>query len=147
MTRALIMSLTEWVGQQEVRRPIARVRLAVGEFTCVEPDLLRSSFAKQRRGTPLEGAELVVRDVAFVAYCRGCDREYRPEIGREYACPECGRALHDIRSGRELKIECVEFAPEDFACAAGASVPLDLIAASPRAGEQAADQGEMHVRG
>jgi len=109
MTKALIMSLREWYGTQAEPPPIARVRLVVGQFTCVEPQLLRSAFARQKRGTFLDKAEIVVRESAFVAYCAKCEAEYRPELGLEYACPTCRAPLHDIRSGRELKIERVEW--------------------------------------
>jgi len=110
MTRALILSLTEWWRQQTDPRPVARVVLAVGQFTCVEPDLLRTSFARQRVGTFLEGAELAIKDVPFVAHCRRCDRDYRPDLGRQYACPDCADPLGEIRSGRELKIERIDWA-------------------------------------
>lgn len=109
MTKALIMSLRDWYEGQSDRRPIQMVQLVVGMFTCVEPDLLRSSFRKQQRGTFLDGAEIVIRESPFIAYCRNCEREYAPELGLEYACPTCREALNEIRSGRELKIERVEW--------------------------------------
>lgn len=109
MTKALIMSLKEWWAGQPERRPVRRVILEVGAFTCVEPGLLRTAFARQRRGTFLQGAELEIRESPFIARCRACRQEYRPEIGLRYACPTCGAALDEIISGRELKIERVEW--------------------------------------
>jgi len=109
MTKALIMSLREWVQTQVAPLPIKRVRLVVGQFTCVEPQLLRTAFARQKQGTFLDKAEIVIRESAFVAHCGKCDAEYQPELGLEYACPTCRAPLHDIRSGRELKIERVEW--------------------------------------
>lgn len=109
MTKALIMSLRDWYETQGEQTPIARVRLVVGQFTCVEPQLLRSAFARQKQGTFLDGAEIVIRESPFVAFCAKCEAEYRPELGLEYACPTCRAPLHDIRSGRELKIERVEW--------------------------------------
>ena len=80
----------------------------IGDFTCVEPALLISSFRVQRcEDAFLRRAELVVSPIPFVAYCQTCQQEYRPELNLEYACPECQAALHDIRSGRELRIERV----------------------------------------
>lgn len=109
MTKALIMSLREWYETQAEPLPIAQVRLVVGQFTCVEPQLLRSAFTRQKQGTFLEKAEIVIRESVFIAYCAKCEAEYRPELGLEYACPACRSPLHDIRSGRELKIERVEW--------------------------------------
>jgi hydrogenase nickel incorporation protein HypA/HybF len=110
MTKALILSLKEWWSQQSEPLPVARVILKVGQFTCVEPALLRTAFARQRENTFLHNAELVIKESPFVAHCRICDQDYRPEIGLEYACPSCGAALDEIRSGRELKIERIEWA-------------------------------------
>lgn len=109
MTKALIMSLKEWWNSQPERLPVRRVILSVGQFTCVEPHLLTSAFAKQRQNTFLENAELVIRDCPFVAHCAPCGQDYSPDLGLRYACPQCGAALDEIRSGRELKIERVEW--------------------------------------
>jgi hydrogenase nickel incorporation protein HypA/HybF len=110
MTKALIMSLAEWVDQQQGADSVETVVLQVGKFTCVEPALLLSSFQTQRQKYPwLAGAELRIRDIPFVAFCETCDAEYNPEMRFQYACPTCQSALHTIRSGRELKIECVEW--------------------------------------
>lgn len=109
MTKALIMSLKEWYAGLSDPRPVQSVHLVVGDFTCVEPDLLRTSFERQKQGTFLERARIVIRNSPFVAYCRACEREYKPEIGLEYACPGCRAPMDEIRSGRELKIERVEW--------------------------------------
>lgn len=113
MTRALIMSLKRWRSECNDNDYIQTIHLVVGEFTCVEPDLLRTAFARQRQGGFLEDAELVIRESPFIAYCLHCRKEYRPDIDREYACPECRSPLNEIRSGRELKIESVETAPRE----------------------------------
>jgi hydrogenase nickel incorporation protein HypA/HybF len=110
MTKALILSLKEWWATQPERRAVERVVLSVGRFTCVEPSLLRTAFARQRAGTFLESADLVIREIPFVARCRACARDYAPDLGLHYACPGCGSALDEIVSGRELKIERVEWA-------------------------------------
>ena len=110
MTKALIMSLDDWRGSHLQCGRITEVRLLVGQFTCVEPDLLKSAFAKQRKGTFLEDARLVVRESPFIAYCDECEADYRPDIVMEYACPRCRAPLSEIRSGRELKIESVQTA-------------------------------------
>ena len=114
MTRALILSLRDWHAGQSKSRPIRRVLLLVGQFTGVEPDLLRSAFARQKLDTAfLREAELVIRESPFVAHCRGCNQDYQPDIGLRYACPTCGAAMDEIRSGRELKIERVEWVDDD----------------------------------
>ena len=110
MTKALILSLDEWQLEQGESQIVSTVILQVGEFTCVEPDLLLSSFAVQRRSKLwLENAELIIKPIPFIAHCDNCVRDYQPQIGQHYACPTCAAPLHNIRSGRELKIEAVEY--------------------------------------
>ncbi len=108
MTKALVLSLKEWwvaSGQPKVER----VHLVVGAFTGVEPVSLAFAFETQKCGTFLEAAALVIRETPFIAYCQPCRQEYQPAIGTCYGCPTCGSPLEEIRSGRELKIDHVEY--------------------------------------
>jgi hydrogenase nickel incorporation protein HypA/HybF len=109
MTKALILTVKDW-WEQENRPKIERIHLMVGEFTCVEPQSLQFAFEVQTRNTFLDGVTLQIRDVPLVAYCHTCQAEYRPQIGLRYACPTCQSPMDDIRSGRELKIDRIEYA-------------------------------------
>lgn len=109
MTKALIHTVRQWWENQPDRPSIRRVHLTVGQFTCVEPASLQFAFAVQTRDTFLAGAELVIRETPLIAFCHRCQQEYAPEIGIQYACPTCRHPMEDIRSGRELKIDRVEF--------------------------------------
>ncbi len=110
MTKALILTVRDWWEEQPGQPAIEKVHLTVGKFTCVEPVGLQFAFEVQIRGTFLEGAELVISETPLIAYCHDCQCEYRPEIGLQYACPTCKSPMGDIRSGRELKIDRVEYA-------------------------------------
>ncbi len=109
MTKALIITVRDWWESQPERPAIAHVHLTVGQFTCVEPASLQFAFEVQTRGTFLEGATLEIRETPLIAFCHRCQHEYRPEIGIHYACPTCQSPMEDIRSGRELKIDRVEY--------------------------------------
>jgi hydrogenase nickel incorporation protein HypA/HybF len=113
MTKALIMTVKDWLADQpgHPTQPVMveRVYLTVGAFTCVEPQSLQFAFTAQTQGTFLDGAELVIQEVPLVAFCQPCQQEYRPDIGLQYGCPTCGQPMEEIRSGRELKIERLEF--------------------------------------
>lgn len=109
MTKTLIFTMRDWLAEQPGEPTVERVHLVVGEFTCVEPAGLQFAFSAQTKGTFLDGVELVIKDVPLVAFCHPCQQEYRPEIGEQYACPTCKAPMEDIRSGRELKIDRVEF--------------------------------------
>lgn len=112
MTKALILTVRDWWEAQLDRPKISQVHLIVGQFTCVEPVSLQFAFEVQTRNTFLEGAKLVIRETPLIAFCHCCQKEYQPEIGIQYACPECRSPMEDIRSGRELKIERVEYSKE-----------------------------------
>ncbi len=113
MTKALIVTMRDWWESQPDRPRITNVHLIVGQFTCVEPASLQFAFEVQTRHTFLEGAALVIQETPLIAFCHTCQQEYRPEIGIQYACPTCRSPMDDIRSGRELKIDRVEYAELD----------------------------------
>lgn len=110
MTKALILTVRDWWQSQPERPQISQIHLIVGQFTCVEPASLQFAFEVQTRDTFLAGAELVIQETPLIAFCHCCQQEYRPEIGIRYACPSCGSPMDDIRSGRELKIDRIEYA-------------------------------------
>lgn len=121
MTKALIVTIREWWESQPGRPPVERVFLTVGQFTCVEPASLQFAFGVQTQGTFLDGAELVIQETPLIGFCHPCQQEYRPAMGLNYACPNCASPLEDIRSGRELKIDRVQYARSEGS--ANTSIP------------------------
>jgi hydrogenase nickel incorporation protein HypA/HybF len=112
MTRALLVTLQHWWQEQPEQPTVSCVHLIVGQFTCVEPVSLQFAFEVQTRNTFLEGAKLQIQETPLIAFCHSCQQEYCPEIGIQYACPQCRSPMEDIRSGRELKIDRIEYAVE-----------------------------------
>ncbi|MGD1905902.1 MAG: hydrogenase maturation nickel metallochaperone HypA [Leptolyngbyaceae cyanobacterium] len=110
MTKALILTVRDWWESQPEQPPVAKVFLTVGQFTCVEPAGLQFAFDVQTQGTFLDGAELVIEETPLIAFCHQCQTEYRPKVEQRYGCPTCQGPMEDIRSGRELKIDRVEYA-------------------------------------
>ncbi|MCG9891389.1 MAG: hydrogenase maturation nickel metallochaperone HypA [Thermosynechococcaceae cyanobacterium MS004] len=110
MTKALIMTVRDWWEAQPEQPNITHVHLTVGRFTCVEPVSLQFAFEVQTRNTFLAGAKLIIRETPLIAFCHTCQAEYQPEVGIQYACPTCRSPMEDIRSGRELKVDRVEYA-------------------------------------
>ena len=109
MTKALLMTVKDWQESQKENPQIACIYLIVGKFTCVEPVGLQFAFEVQTKNTFLEGVKLVIEETPLIAFCHSCKVEYHPEIGIQYACPHCKSPMDDIRSGRELKIDRVEY--------------------------------------
>ncbi|AFY77004.1 MAG: hydrogenase maturation nickel metallochaperone HypA [Hydrococcus sp. C42_A2020_068] len=109
MTKALIITVRDWYNLQTERAKIEKIHLIVGKFTCVEPASLKFAFEVQTSGTFLEGTELVIKETPLIAFCHTCQQEYAPKVGWQYACPQCHSPMEDILSGRELKIERIEY--------------------------------------
>jgi len=112
MTKALIVTIKDWWESQPERFKISCIHLIVGKFTCVEPVSLQFAFEVQTRNTFLDGTKLIIQETPLIAFCHHCQQEYQPEIGIQYACPECNSPMEDIRSGRELKIDSIEYCSE-----------------------------------
>lgn len=112
MTKALIMTVQDWYDSQPEDPQITKIHLVVGRFTCVEPVSLQFAYEVQTRDTFLAGTELVIRETPLIAFCHPCQQEYSPEMGLRYACPNCETPMEDIRSGRELKIDHIEYCSE-----------------------------------
>jgi hydrogenase nickel incorporation protein HypA/HybF len=109
MTKALIVTIKQWWQEQPENPRISAVHLTVGKFTCVEPVSLQFAFEVQTQNTFLAGAKLEIHETPLIAFCHPCQQEYYPEIGLYYSCPHCHAPMEDIRSGRELKIDRVEY--------------------------------------
>ncbi len=109
MTKALIITVKDWYRSQTPQPKINKIHLIVGQFTCVEPLSLKFAFEVQTRNTFLEGVELAIQDIPLIAFCHTCQQEYKPNIGLQYSCPDCKSPMEDIRSGRELKIDRIEY--------------------------------------
>lgn len=109
MTKALILTVKDWWESQLEPITIEKIHLIVGKFTCVEPVSLQFAFEVQTQKTFLEGVKLVIQETPLIAFCHGCQQEYLPEIGLQYSCPHCHSPMEDIRSGRELKIDRIEY--------------------------------------
>ncbi len=109
MTKALILTVKDWQESQPENPQISCIHLIVGKFTCVEPVSLQFAFEVQTKNTFLDGVKLVIQETPLIAFCHRCQAEYYPEIGIQYACPQCKLPMDDIRSGRELKIDRVEY--------------------------------------
>lgn len=109
MTKALIVTLRNWWQAQPERPKISCVHLTVGQFSGVEPVSLEFAFKAQISNTFLSGAKLVIQKTPLIAFCHHCQQDYRPNIDSQYACPECKSPMEDIRSGRELKIDRLEY--------------------------------------
>ncbi len=86
---------------------VTRVTLVVGEMTNAVPEALEAAFEVHAKGTPVEGAKLVIKDIPLVARCRSCGWEGKTEK-HVFMCPGCSSFGMELISGRELYVESLE---------------------------------------
>jgi hydrogenase nickel incorporation protein HypA/HybF len=88
-------------------RRVTRLEVTVGHLRQVVPAALRFGVEVVSRGTPVEGAELVLAVAPAAGRCRDCGAtsvlEHFP-----FACPACGGFGVEVTSGEELRVESID---------------------------------------
>lgn len=88
---------------------IKTVRIEIGRFAGVEKPALEFAFDVVMRGSPAEGASLVMLDLPGRATCFDCANDV--EINdRLDPCPDCGGGKLMPIGGDELRIKDLEVA-------------------------------------
>ena len=113
LVRTLIRQVAAIAAQHAAAR-VAEVSLSVGEFSGVEPELLRMAFQRQIEDTPLRGAGLRLSRVPLEGICAECHREFAIE-GFRFVCPRCQSSCVTIVRGEEMVLESVVFEAVDEA--------------------------------
>jgi hydrogenase nickel incorporation protein HypA/HybF len=100
-----------WRGGSPPRR-LARVRVAIGELSAVEPELLRYAWEAITAAGPDRGVALEIdwRRARQVCATCGTDAERAPGAW-VLKCPDCGTPLA-VEGGRELDLIGLEYAAE-----------------------------------
>jgi hydrogenase nickel incorporation protein HypA/HybF len=107
IAEALIEQIGEELGRAGQRGTVKRLELAVGRLSGVHCDALRFGFEMLTEGTPLQGAELSIREPPAVARCGACGES--TELAEMVAaCPRCGSPDIAIEEGRDLILETIE---------------------------------------
>ena len=92
---------------------IEKVRVAVGELSAIEPDLLRFAWEAVVRETPDEGAELEVDWHPARQVCPSCGPVAERAPGRWLRlCPACGAPLA-VSGGTELEVLDLVYVSDD----------------------------------
>jgi hydrogenase nickel incorporation protein HypA/HybF len=108
---AIAQALIEQVGTELDRAgrtgAVKRLELAVGRLSGVHCDCLRFAFTVLSPGTPVEGAELSIREPPAISRCNQCG--VKVEITDiVICCPQCGNPEIVIEEGRDLLLESIE---------------------------------------
>lgn len=88
---------------------IKSVRVEIGRFAGVEKPALEFAFDVVMRGSPAEGARLVMLDLPGRAMCYDCVEEVEIDA-RLDPCPRCGGGKLMPIGGDEMRIKDLEVA-------------------------------------
>ena len=105
LVRALLANVEDLMQQQSGDRVVA-VNISVGDFSGVEPDLLKIAFDDLVRSTRAMGALLHIQRVSLEARCHDCCCAFHVQRFR-FECPRCGSRDIKIVRGEGLMLESV----------------------------------------
>jgi hydrogenase nickel incorporation protein HypA/HybF len=101
-------AIVEACAERALGSRVIRVRLEIGQLSCVLPDALRFSFDVCAKDTVVEGAALEIIETPGRALCRDCGREVA--LIRLVARCDCGSINLRVVAGEELKVKEMEIA-------------------------------------
>ena len=105
LAKALLRQVGE-IAQQHTGSRVTEVKLIVGDFSGVEPELLKLAIAREAESGPAFGARVSLHRALLVAHCGDCSREF-PVQNYTLQCPMCGLRNVVVVQGEELILESV----------------------------------------
>ena len=102
ITRNIVAIVSERAGAMRVKR----VALEIGKLSAIVPDAIRFCFDVCSQGTPLEGAELDIREIAGRGRCLVCGEIL--ELEKPFGKCACGSGQIQCIAGEEMKIKEME---------------------------------------
>jgi len=107
-------SVVEIASRHARGRRVSVVELRVGHLRQVVPSALGFAFDLVAQGTPVEGAKLVMEEVAAAGACRDCGAQ-TPLPDFPLVCRHCGGFDVEVTRGEELLVESLELEEEEAA--------------------------------
>lgn len=121
---AITQQIVELVVERVRGVHVRRVVVQIGKLSAVLPEAVRFCFDVAARGTPLEGAELVIDEPSGQVRCRACGIEFALE--EPFGVCACGSVELEWLAGTELNILEVEVAGPCVANAAATNPTKSL---------------------
>jgi hydrogenase nickel incorporation protein HypA/HybF len=97
---------------------VLRVRLAIGELTCIQGEQLKFCYESVTRDTALQDSTLEIETVPARVKCVHCRYEGPPKYWMDsladvpvptLQCPECGKST-EAEQGHECAIKTIQYA-------------------------------------
>ena len=112
---SLAEGIRDIVSGEAAAQGVSRVRavvLEIGQLAAVEPEALRFCFDVMMRGTPAEGAQMVIETTPGRGHCLICDKSVLIETFYD-PCPECGNYRVRATGGMEMRVKALDLCDAD----------------------------------
>jgi hydrogenase nickel incorporation protein HypA/HybF len=109
LARSLLHAVLSRAALERARRVVS-VRGRIAESEAIAKESVALSFAALARGTPAEGARLLLSVVHLEARCRACQARYRPEH-HLLLCASCGSPDGELSGPAGLWIDSMDIEP------------------------------------
>ncbi len=113
---SIVERVLEFLDGHKAKRVVA-LRLAIGEFTCVDAEQLRSCYELVTEGTAIAGSELEIEQTKALVRCPNCNFQGAPKYWDDalsnasiptLQCPGCGFGVEAIE-GHECAIQGIRY--------------------------------------
>ena len=107
--RSLVKSLLRQVENLAAGHPgshVRSIRVRIGEFSGVEPELLASAYSDLITATPFHGVALDMERVPLEGVCEQCGSRFQIERFN-FQCGKCGSVRLTLRGGEEMLLDSV----------------------------------------
>lgn len=107
--RPLVKALLRQVEDVAAAHPgshVQSIRVRIGEFSGVKPELLVSAYRDLVTDTPLCGAALDLEQVPLEAVCDQCGHRFRIKRSN-FQCDICGSLRLSLFGGEEMLLDSV----------------------------------------
>ncbi len=104
---SIAMNVVEIATSQALQNEAQRINsitMEIGSLAGVLVDSLEFCFAAAAKGTPADGARLIIEKIQACGSCRECKTEFEVESYLT-VCPGCGAFKVDYLAGQELRIK------------------------------------------
>lgn len=88
-------------------KKILSIKLKLGEYSDIVPEIVQEFFDIVSRDTIAEGAKLMVERIPVTVECLDCGITSTLERS-QFACPHCGSVAIKMLTGKEFFIESLE---------------------------------------
>lgn len=103
LAQALLTQIGEYAAPFDAAK-LATIRLSVGVFSGIEPDLFLMALEELLAESVYGGAQVEMNVVSLEAECPDCGRQFAV-VSFSFTCPGCGCQRTRILRGEELVLE------------------------------------------